>query len=144
MGCPASQAQQPPTEDPSLPPAIVDTPEPGVTPATPRPVAPQSGGQGTSSGAVQITDIFYNGTKGSSEPDERCRDHQHQPTNPVDMDGWVLHDIYGDQDFTWQGFTIQPGQKIRVYTNEVHPTAGASPSARTGHLGQQGRCGRVA
>ena len=42
----------------------------------------------------------------------------------VNMDGWVLHDIYGGQDFTWHNFTIQPGQKIRVYTDEVHSDSG--------------------
>ena len=57
---------KPPTEDPSLPPAIVETPGPGFAPtATARPRAPISGGLGTGSGVV-ISDIFYNGTKGSA------------------------------------------------------------------------------
>ena len=40
------------------------------------------------------------------------------------MDGWVLHDIYGGQKFTWHGYTLPAASKIRVYTNEVHTDSG--------------------
>ncbi|HET7081533.1 MAG TPA: lamin tail domain-containing protein [Chloroflexia bacterium] len=113
-----------PTEDPNLPPPIVETPEPGARPtATPLPPMGESGGHGTTLGPIQISDIFYDGTRGQNEPDEYV-EVSNTGNTPVNMDGWVLHDIYGGQDFTWHNFTIQPGQKIRVYTDEVHSDSG--------------------
>jgi len=72
---------------------------------------------------VQIDDIFYNGTKGSSEPDEYV-EIANTGSQPVNMDGWVLRDTYGGQEFTWHNFTFEGQHKIRVYTNEVHPESG--------------------
>jgi hypothetical protein len=113
-----------PTEDPNLPPPIVETPEPNALPtATPRPPKGQSGGQGITRGAIQISDIFYNGSKGQNEPDEYV-EISNTGNAAVNLEGWVLHDIYGGQQFTWPNFTVQPGQNIRVYTNEVHPESG--------------------
>lgn len=115
-------AQAVPTEDPNLPPPISEPLPPNVVPPTARPRAPQSGGQATTQGAVTISDISYKGT-GQNQPDEYV-----EITNtggaPVSLDGWELHDVYGGQNFTWSGFTLGPGQQIRVYTNEVHPESG--------------------
>jgi hypothetical protein len=117
-------AQAVPTEDPNLPPPISDPfQDTGVPTAKPVPTRGQSGGSGTSSGSVQIDDIFYNGTKGSSEPDEYV-EIANVGSQPVNMDGWVLRDTYGGQEFTWHGFTLDGQHKIRVYTNEVHPESG--------------------
>src|SRR5262249_6478467 len=63
------------------------------------------------------------GKKGANEPDEYV-EITNTGSDAVKMDGWQLDDIYGDQKFTWQSFTIQPGQKIRVYTNETHADTG--------------------
>ncbi|MDQ6694486.1 MAG: lamin tail domain-containing protein [Chloroflexota bacterium] len=128
-----------PTEDPNLPPPIVDPMQnTGVPTARPRPPRGSSGGRSSSNGAVEIDDIFYNGTKGSSEPDEYV-EIANVSQQAVNMDGWVLHDIYGTQEFTWHGFTLQGQHKIRVYTNEVHPESGGfsfgSPSAIWGNKG---------
>ena len=35
-----------------------------------------------------------------------------------------MRDVYGGQEFTWSNFTLRRGQKIRVYTGEVHPETG--------------------
>ncbi len=111
-----------PTEDPNLPPPIVDTVAPGTTPIAAAPRGTPGVDQ-TSVGSVQIADIFYDGQKGSSEPDEYVAIANTGAT-PVALDGWVLRDIYGGQEFTWQHFTLQSGQTIRIYTNEVHPESG--------------------
>ena len=109
-----------PTEDPSLPPTVSDPYTTATLPtATPAAQSGQTTGQLTALGPVQISDIFYDGTKGSHEPDEYV-EIANVGAQPVNMDGWVLHDIYGDQKFTWHGYTLPAASKIRVYTNEVH------------------------
>ena len=116
-------ASAPPTEDPSLP-VVSDPIQSGTAPTpTPVPAAPHSGGQGTSSGSVQITDIFYNGNINPSEPDEYV-EISNKGSDPVYMGGWTLRDVYGAQQFTWNNFTLQSGQSIRVYTNQVHTDTG--------------------
>ena len=114
----------PPTEDPNLPPTVSD-PLDGATIPTATPLKPQgqSGGVSTSNGTIKIDDIFFNGVKGSSEPDEYV-EIANVSTQPVNMDGWVLRDVYGSQKFTWHNFTLQGQKRIRVYTNEVHAESG--------------------
>ena len=56
-------------------------------------------------------------------------------SQPVNMDGWVLQDVYGGQEFTWHGVTLQPAQAIRVYTNEVHQATGGISSSRAAPSG---------
>jgi hypothetical protein len=73
--------------------------------------------------AVKITNVFYNGVKGNTEPDEYV-EITNTGSQPVDITDWVLQDPKGDDEYKWEGFTIQPGQIIRVYTNEVHPESG--------------------
>ncbi|MFD0492390.1 lamin tail domain-containing protein [Saccharopolyspora erythraea] len=50
-----------------------------------------------------------------------------QNRGPVaaEMSGWVLGADDSGQDFTFPpGTVLQPGQRIRVYTNEMHPGYG--------------------
>lgn len=119
----STNSSAPPTEDPSLPPPIVD-PFGSVTVPTPlpQPTAPRSGGTSTGSG-VAISDIFYNGNINPTEPDEYV-EITNKGSQPANLDGWVLRDVYGGQSFTWQNFTLNPGQRIRVYTNQVHSDSG--------------------
>jgi hypothetical protein len=43
----------------------------------------------------------------------------------VSLAAWKLRDIAdGSPAFTFPGGSIQPGQEVRVYTNEVHPQWG--------------------
>ncbi len=121
-----------PTPDPSLPPPITDPLQDSSVPTpTPRTVG-RIGGAGSAGGAtgdvmsngpVQIDYIFFNGVKGSNEPDEFV-EIANKEAQPVNMDGWVLHDIYGGQEFTWHGYTLQGQARIRVYTNDKHPDSG--------------------
>lgn len=119
----SSGAGAPPTEDPTLPSPIVD-PFGGATVPTPlpQPTAPRSGGTSTGSGVV-ISDIFYNGNINPAEPDEYV-EITNKGSQPANLEGWQLRDVYGGQAFTWHDFTLNPGQKIRVYTNQVHPDSG--------------------
>ncbi len=128
-----------PTEDPSLPPPIVDPFQPSTLPTATTPSQSGGGGGGggssgtagsgagggnsSSTGSVQIDTIFYDGSKGSSEPDEYV-EIANIGSQSVSIDGWVLHDIYGGQEFTWHGYTLQGGSKIRIYTNEAHQETG--------------------
>ncbi|MDQ2808273.1 MAG: lamin tail domain-containing protein [Chloroflexota bacterium] len=117
-------AEAAPTEDPHLPPALVETPEPNTPPTrTPRPAQGSGGGHTTGAGPLEIADIFYDGANNPSESDEYVELHN-LTNSPVNLDGWVLRDVYGGQEFTWHGVTLQPGKRIRVYTNEHHAESG--------------------
>jgi hypothetical protein len=61
--------------------------------------------------------------KGSSEPDEYVEITNTGP-EPVDITDWELQDTTGTEEYKWESYTLQPGQKIRVYTNETHPDSG--------------------
>jgi hypothetical protein len=112
-----------PTEDPNLPPPIVETPEPGSRPtATPHPTA-VGGGAVEGNGPIVISQILFNGDINPTEPDEYVELHN-ITTSDVNMDGWVLRDVYGGQEFTWRNFLLQAGKRIRVYTNEHHSESG--------------------
>ena len=70
---------------------------------------------------VQITHIFYDGLVYRVESDEYV-----EITNlgnaPQDLAGWRLIDISeGYPSFTFPHYILEPGAKIRVYTNEIHP-----------------------
>jgi len=73
---------------------------------------------------ITITNVFYDGTKGSAEPDEYV-EIKNTGSLPVDLTDWVLQDPKGKDEYKWEGFTMQPGQVIRVYTNEVHADTGS-------------------
>jgi hypothetical protein len=72
---------------------------------------------------VQITDVHYDGAKGRNEPDEYVV-MTNQGQKPVDITDWVLQDESERNVFKWEGYVMQPGEAIRVYTNEVHPESG--------------------
>ncbi len=69
---------------------------------------------------VQITYIFYNGLVPRAESDEYV-----EITNlggqAQDLAGWTLKDISeGYPSFTFPSYILDPGESIRVYTNEYH------------------------
>jgi hypothetical protein len=73
---------------------------------------------------VQITYIFYEGLVYGTESDEYV-DIQNLGTTPQDLTGWVLKDIEKDDpSFKFPHYILQPGETIRVYTNEIHPEWG--------------------
>jgi len=73
---------------------------------------------------VQITRIFYDGLVPSVESDEYV-EITNLGTEPVDVARWILKDIdEGYPSFTFPPYVLQPGQSVRVYTNEMHPEYG--------------------
>jgi competence protein ComEC len=73
---------------------------------------------------VQITHISYDGQVPRVESDEYV-EITNIGTEPVDLAGWVLKDIFeGYPSFTFPSYNLQPGKNIRVYTNEIHPEYG--------------------
>ncbi len=73
---------------------------------------------------VQITRIFYDGIVPRVESDEYV-EITNLGTETIDLAGWVLKDISeGYPSFTLPSYTLQPGQSVRVYTNEIHPEYG--------------------
>ena len=99
---------------------LIDVDTPMATPApTPTPTLPPGGASD-----LQITHIYYDGLVPSVESDEYV-----EITNlgdmPQDLAGWVLMDIdEGYPSFTFPSYMLEPGESIRVYTNEIHPEWG--------------------
>jgi hypothetical protein len=69
---------------------------------------------------VRIVCIFYDGVVPTSEADEYV-EIKNFGASAVDLAGWTLKDTAdGTPTFTFPSFLLQPGQTIRVYTNQVH------------------------
>lgn len=95
-----------------------------VATATPLSKGSRSGGRATASSPVRIEDIVYKGSGGSNDLDEYV-EIANTGNSSVNLEGWVLRDVYGGQEFKWPNFSIQPGQHIRVYTGGNHPESGS-------------------
>jgi len=73
---------------------------------------------------VKITKIFYDGLEPRTESDEYV-EIKNLGSEPVDLEGWVIKDISeGYPSLTFPAYILQPGESIRVYTNEIHPEYG--------------------
>ncbi len=71
-------------------------------------------------GNVRITYIFYDGLVPSVESDEYV-EITNLGDSAQDISGWVLIDgSDGEPSFTFPAYVIEPGETIRVYTNEIH------------------------
>ncbi|MFJ8645906.1 lamin tail domain-containing protein [Streptomyces sp. NPDC093546] len=72
---------------------------------------------------VVITHVNYQGT-GKAQADEYV-EITNRGTAAADLSGWTLGADDSGQDFAFpQGARLEPGQTIRVYTNEDHPEHG--------------------
>ncbi|HEY9847863.1 MAG TPA: LamG-like jellyroll fold domain-containing protein [Leptolyngbyaceae cyanobacterium] len=74
---------------------------------------------------VEITHILYKGEVKRTQSDEYV-EITNQEDKPVDISGWQIASGVGrNKFFTFPaGTTLTAGQKVRVYTNEVHPETG--------------------
>lgn len=73
---------------------------------------------------VQITFIFYDGIVPSVESDEYV-EITNLGTSSVNLLGWRLVDIdEGYPELVFPSYILNPGQSVRVYTNEIHPEYG--------------------
>ena len=100
---------------------VAPTPSPTATAiATPIPTSTPS-----SSGVMVVIEcIYFDGLVPVTEADEYV-----QIANlgdiPADLTGWRLIDISDSSPtFDFPLFTLEPGKRIRVYTNEDHPERG--------------------
>ncbi len=114
-----------PTDDPSLPPPIVDPKDQEANQATPVPTrrSGTAAGQPLHTGPIAIVDIFYRAINTQTQSDEYV-EIENTGDSPVNMSGWSLHNVYGSQTFSWSNFTLAAQKRIRVYTNEQHPESG--------------------
>lgn len=73
---------------------------------------------------VVITTIFYDGVTKFTEADEYI-EIGNQGNAPADISGWRVYADDRSQDFSFAaGTVLQPGQIVRIYTNEIHPESG--------------------
>jgi hypothetical protein len=73
---------------------------------------------------VIINTIFYEGDPKKNEANEFV-EVQSLENAPVEMEGWVLKNANRPEvTFTFPEYILQPGNSVRVYTNEVHPEYG--------------------
>ena len=110
---------------PTIPPPPPTQTQPTATPIpepTPMPIlepTPTTPPAGPSTGIV-IECIFYDGLVPRSEADEYVQLFNSSGVE-IDLQGWVLRDIADDTpSFVFPSRPVQPGGRIRVYTDEVH------------------------
>lgn len=73
---------------------------------------------------IQITCIFYDGQVPRVESDEYV-EITNLGEQPQDLAGWILQDISdGYPSFIFPAYVLEPGESVRVYTNEYHPEWG--------------------
>jgi len=108
------EKQASPVTSPSSPPPT-DTSEEPPPASTPTPTVTSN---------VEITRIFYDGLVYRVESDEYV-EITNLGAEPQDLAGWVLRDISeGYPSFIFPSYILQPGESVRVYTNEIHPEYG--------------------
>ncbi len=73
---------------------------------------------------MQIVDIFYDGLVPEVESDEYVA-IQNLGSTSQNIFEWVLLDLSdGYPLFMFPYYVLEPGETIRVYTNEIHPEWG--------------------
>ena len=96
---------------------------PAVTPEATATMPPAGNAKVQDNNTVQITALNADGKKGSAEPDEYV-EITNKGTESVDITDWVLQDEGARNEYKWDAYTMKPGERIRVYTNETHPESG--------------------
>jgi hypothetical protein len=88
----------------------VPTATPPPSTATPAPEGP----------GLKIECIFYDGLVPTSEADGYVQIVNSAPES-MDLAGWRLQDVAdGTPTFSFPAFTLASGDRVRVYTNQVH------------------------
>ena len=73
---------------------------------------------------VRIACVFFDGVVSRQEPDEYV-EIANLGDRLQDLDGWSLMDISdGSPVFQFPPWVLEPGDTIRVYTNQVNPQWG--------------------
>jgi hypothetical protein len=72
---------------------------------------------------LQRTELHSHGTL-PDEPDEYV-EIQNPTAKTIALAGWVVSGAANGRTFTFpEGAKLEPGEKLRVYTNEIHPESG--------------------
>ena len=102
-----------PTDTPTPTPTDTPTPTPTDTPS-PEPDSPD----------VRIACVFFDGEVPRRESDEYVA-IVNEGGAAQDLKGWRLLDIAdGRPQFVFPTRVLEPGETIRVYTNQLHPDSG--------------------
>ncbi len=92
---------------------------------------------------IIIETIFYDGAVRQVESDEYAV-IANVGDGPVNLAGWRLNADDPGQDFTFPDVTLAPGQRVRVYTDEVHPETGGFSFFSDGAIwANKGECGHL-
>ena len=120
---PTRTATPTPPPTPTVPPPPSPTPRPTAT-RVPTPTAMATTAP-SGQPDVQIACIFYDGVVSSQEPDEYV-EIVNLGDGGQDLQGWTLEDISDGNPtpFLFPSWTLEPGGRVRVYTNQVHPEWG--------------------
>ena len=98
-------------------------PTPQPEPTEPSPPTPVPTEVPSTPADVRIVCILFDGDVPRSEADEYVEISNYGGAQ--DLAGWVLKDRDDRrQVFTFPGYSLGPGDTIRVYTNQVHPQWG--------------------
>ena len=89
------------------------------TTVTPTTVTPTTETPDPTTGNISILSVFYDGTAGSTEPDEFV-EIMNVDSHAINVQSWTLRDI-ANHVYTFPSFNMQPNQVCRVYTNQSHP-----------------------
>ena len=110
-----------PTQTPT--PAPTDTPTPLPT-DTPTPAPTETPTPEATPPDVRIACIFFDGEVARTESDEYVA-IVNEGGSDQDLRGWRLVDIAdGKPQFVFPSRSLEPGETIRVYTNQVHSDSG--------------------
>ncbi len=100
-----------PTDTPTPLPTDTPTPEPTATPESATP-------------DVRIACVFFDGEVPRTESDEYVA-IVNEGGSAQELRGWRLVDIAdGRPQFVFPSRTLEPGETIRVYTNQLHSDSG--------------------
>ncbi len=144
LATPTSAPTAPPppvaTSTPAPTPTTVPTatPNPAPTPVPPTPTPPPTPVPPTASG-LAIECIFFDGKVTRTEADEYVQ-IVNSGRNAADLDGWRLVDIADESPtFTFSPYIVEPGGRVRVYTNEIHPEWGGFSFGRGSSIWNNGK-----
>lgn len=99
--------------------------------------------QQTGTPKVIISYVYYDGEVYRTEDDEYAV-ITNNGNVPQNLGGWLLNAGDPYQDFHFPNYILNPGQSVRVYTNEVHPeTGGFSFGIGRAIWNNQGDCGEL-
>ncbi len=122
-------------------PTPMPSPEPSATPTQVFLVPPVTPAAQRGVNNVVIEAVFGLGVVSRTESDEYAV-IANLGTTPVNIGGWRLNVGTKGQDYIFSNFVLEGNQRIRVYTDEIHPETGGFSFGSSNPLWQnEGDCG---